>query len=284
MIKNLDEYLETRAERNEIVGSWGFNSNLNFSRMSAEETNVWFFEQVFNFLRSFFGIVVPDSMEVITYNATEQVKKQDLDQQTFLDELMLVMKGLKDPLWTIRINLNIVGFLRTENNPADTVRIQIKEPSTFIVWGGPDETGFQSFSISYNLFSKTVLEGDDQMLWSMNQPVLEKALRKWEDQTGMEIDVVDSNASHVPIQKYGFGRPGSKPQYQGSAGSSFPRDSASDPFNFGSKDESPRYDFGDAAFADDDFSNTDFDEKFEADPFLDDDSDIEGSDDPFSFT
>ena len=213
MIKNLDEYLEMQANRNEVVGSWGFSSNLNFTRMKPEETNIWFFEQVFNFLRSFFGLVVPDSMEIITYNATKQVKRQNLDQQTFLDELMLVMKGLKQHLWTIRLNLNIVGFLRTKNRPDDPVRLQIKEPCTFIVWGGPDESGFQSFSITYNLFSTTILDGEDQMLWSINQPVLEKALRKWEQQTGQRINVVDSNSAHVPVNRYGFGAPRSRPGF-----------------------------------------------------------------------
>ncbi len=234
MIKNLDEYHELQSDRNEVVGSWGFNSNLNFTRMRPEETNVWFFEQVFNFLRSFFGLVVPDSMEIITHNATKQVKRQNLEQQTFLDELMLVMKGLKQPLWTIRLNLNIVGFLRTKNKPDNPVRFQIKEPCTFIVWGGPDESGFQSFSITYNLFSTTLLDGEDQMLWSINQPMLEKALRKWEEQSGHKITVVDSNARHVPMNRYGFGPPKRGPQAASQKAPVYtpPPPSGKDPFAF----------------------------------------------------
>jgi hypothetical protein len=206
MLKNLDDYLVESLQLQQIVGAWGFNSNMNFTAMTPEETNVWFFEQVFNFLRAFFGLVVPDQLEVITYNATQHIQKQKMEQQTFLDELMLIMKNLSEPIWCIRMNLNIVGFLRTKNDPDRPVRLQIQEPCSFIIWGGPDETGFQSFSITYALFSTTQMEGEHQELWSINQPLLEKALRKWEDQTGHIIDVVESN-SDVPMTRHGFERP-----------------------------------------------------------------------------
>lgn len=207
MLTGLDDYLaETRAKK-QMVGTWGFNANRDFSKATSEETNVWFFEQVFNFLRSFFGLVLPDNMEVITYNATQHIKKENLEQQTFLDELMLIMKNLKEPIWTLRLNLNLVGFLRTHHDPDSLVRIQIQEPSSFIVWGGPDETGFENFSISYSLFNESVLEGTDEMLWSVNQPILEKALKKWERQTGYNIELVESNVPGVPTFRHGFGRP-----------------------------------------------------------------------------
>lgn len=203
MIKGLDDFLDEATDKGQVVGTWGFHSNLDFSQMSAEETNVWFFEQVFYFLRSFFGLVMPDSLEVITYNATQHIEKKGMDQQTFLDELMLVMKKVKQPIWTLRINLSIVGFLRTAHDPDNPVRLKIQEPTSFIIWGGPDESGFQSFSISYSLFSNQTFEGEDNELWSMNQKLLEKALRRWEAQTGRSIDVVDSNGN-LPIGQHGF--------------------------------------------------------------------------------
>lgn len=207
MLTGLDDYFAEVSAKKQVVGSWGFNSMRDFTRVTPEETNVWFFEQVFNFLRSFFGIVLPDNLEIITYNATQHIKKPNLEQQTFLDELMLVLKNLKEPIWTLRLNLNLVGFVRTHHDPDSVVRIQIQEPSSFIVWGGPDETGFQTFSISYALFNESVLEGSDEMLWSVNQPILEKALRKWEQQTGHAIEVVESNATGVPSFRHGFKAP-----------------------------------------------------------------------------
>ncbi len=203
MLKGLGDFLEDSQERGHVVGTWGFHSNMNFTRMRSEEINVWFFEQIFNFLRSFFGLILPDSLELITYNATQRIEKKGLDQMTFLDEFMLILKKLKEPLWTARLNLNMIGFLRTSEDPENPIRIQIQEPTSFIVWGGPDETGFQNFSIGYTLFSSTILAGDHMELWSMNQPILEKALRKWETQTGYMIDVIDSTGN-APVQRYGF--------------------------------------------------------------------------------
>ena len=211
MIKGLDDFLEEASEQGQIVGTWGFYSNLDFTQMRHDETNVWFFEQVFNFLRSFFGLVMPDSLEVITYNATQHIEKKGMDQQTFLDELMLVMKKLKEPIWTLRVNLNIVGFLRTAHDPDNPVRLQIQEPTNFIVWGGPDETGFQSFSMGYKLFSDQLLDGEHDKLWSMNQELLEKALKKWEQQTGHRIEVVDATGG-APVQQYGFKKKGASPK------------------------------------------------------------------------
>lgn len=203
----LDDFLAESTRRKEVVGSWGFHSGLDFTKMSAEETNVWFFEQVFNFLRAFFGLVVPDRMEVITYNSSKQIKKENLNQMTFLDELMLVMKNLNEPLWVIRLHLNIIGFLRTEWDPDNPIRLQIQEPVSLIVWGGPDETGFETFSISYQLFSDQHLKGKEELLWSINQPLLEKALKRWEKQSGKQITVVQSNSQDVQLFRHGFKEP-----------------------------------------------------------------------------
>ena len=206
MIKNHYDFLEDSTDRGHVVGTWGFHSHMDFTRMRSEETNVWFFEQIFNFLRSFFGLVLPDSLEIITYNATQRIEKKGLDQMTFLDELMLIMKKLKEPMWTARLNLNVIGFLRTAHDPENPIRVQIQEPTSLIIWGGPDETGFQNFSNGYTLFSTLKIGGDHNSLWSMNQPLLEKALRKWEEQSGRMIEVMDTNGN-VPIQQYGFGQP-----------------------------------------------------------------------------
>lgn len=207
MLTSIEDFLNEVSQKKQVVGTWGFNSNRDFSRASAEETNVWFFEQAFNFLRSFFGLVLPDNMEIITYNATQHLKKDGLEQQTFLDELMLILKNLKEPIWTFRLNLNLIGFIRSHHDPDNTVRVQIQEPSSFIVWGGPDETGFQNFSISYTLFSESLLEGSDEMLWSVNQPILERALKKWETQSGQMIEVVESNSSTARPFRHGFKPP-----------------------------------------------------------------------------
>lgn len=237
MLTNFDEFLDDSRVKKEVIGTWGFHSHMNFTRMSYQEANVWFFEQIFNFLRSFFGLVTPDNLEVITYNATAHITKENLNQQTFLDELMLVMKGLKEYIWTLRVNLNIIGFIRTEHDPDNPVRLQIQEPCSFIVWGGPDETGFQNFSITYSLFSSAVLQGEGRMLWSVNQPLLEKALRKWELQTGHRIDVIDSSTGELPVFQYGFGDPQTPPSPEFSTSESL----AGTPDDFGKDGD---FDFG----------------------------------------
>jgi len=203
----LDDFLDEHTENGQVIGCWGFNPHVDFTHMDQEETNVWFFEQIFNFLRSFFGVVVPDNMEITAYNASQQVTRENLNQMTFLDELMLVMKKLEEPIWCIRLNLNIVGFLRTDWEPDKPVRLQIQEPATIIVWGGPDETGFQTFSMGYKLFSEQKLEGEHSLLWSVNQPLLEKALKKWERQTHHRIDIVESNSDDLPMDRHGFAKP-----------------------------------------------------------------------------
>ncbi len=204
---DLDEFMTQALDKGQVMGSWGFSSNIDFSRMSVEENNVWFFEQTFNFLRAFFGLVMPDSLEIITYNATQQVNRERLDQMTFLDELMLIMKNIKEPIWSLRLNLSLVGFIRDDWNPDNPVRVRIQEPAHFICWGGPDESGFQSFSISFQLFSAHELKGQGVALWSVNQPLLEKSLAKWEAQTGKTIDVVQGNSPDLSLSRNGFASP-----------------------------------------------------------------------------
>ena len=123
---------------------------------------------------------------------------------------MLVIKILNEQLWVIRLHLNIVGFLRTEWDPDNPIRVQIQEPANFVVWGGPDETGFQTCSISYNLFSEQKLKGENAQLWSVNQPLLEKALKKWERQSGKRIEVVKGNSKDLSLSPKGFKKPAPK--------------------------------------------------------------------------
>lgn len=203
----LDDLLRESSERQQVMGSWGFHSNVDFTKMKPDESNVWFFEQVFNFLRSFFGLVMPDNLEITLYNAKEQITRQKLNQMTFLDELMLILKGLKEPIWVLRLNLGIVGFIRTDFNPDMPIRIQIKEPASFVVWGGPDETGFQTFSLTYRIFAEQKLGEEHGMLWSMNQPLLERALKKWEKQSRRRIEVVRGNSADLPLYRHGYSKP-----------------------------------------------------------------------------
>lgn len=214
----LDDLLDKSKVRGDVVGSWGFSSNIDFTRMSQEENNVWFFEQVFNFLRSFFGVIMPDSLEITTYNATQQINRGNLDQMTFLDEFMLVLKNLKERIWVCKLKLSIVGFVRSDWDPDNPIRVRLQEPATFMAWGGPDESGFQTFSVGAVLFSSRPMSNVGGVeLWSVNQPLLEKSLKKWERQTGRRIDVVKGNSEDLALYRHGFKKaaPGTArpPQY-----------------------------------------------------------------------
>ncbi|MBI4366800.1 MAG: hypothetical protein HY543_08285, partial [Deltaproteobacteria bacterium] len=39
------------------------------------------------------------------------------------------------------------------------------------------------------------------------QPLLEKALKKWEKQTGRSINVVEGNSAELPLYRHGFSKP-----------------------------------------------------------------------------
>lgn len=201
----LDDLHAKSLARGEVLGSWGFSSHIDFMRMKPEENNVWFFEQVFNYLRSFFGIVMPDSIEITTHNATQQINRGNLDQMTFLDEFMLILKNLKERIWTVKLKLSIVGFVRSDWDPNNPVRVRIQEPASFTAWGGPDESGSQTFNVSAVLFSTRPMSNMGGVeLWSANQPLLEKALKKWEKQTGRHIDVVRGNSRDLNMYQHGF--------------------------------------------------------------------------------
>ncbi len=41
MLKGLDDFLLESTDRGHVVGTWGFHSNMNFTRTRPEENNVW---------------------------------------------------------------------------------------------------------------------------------------------------------------------------------------------------------------------------------------------------
>lgn len=51
------------------------------------------------------------------------------------------------------------------------------------------------------------VRGQGVALWSLNQPLLEKTLRKWEQQTGRRIDVVQGNSPDLALDSSGFRSP-----------------------------------------------------------------------------
>jgi hypothetical protein len=61
--------------------------------------------------------------------------------------------------------------------------------------------------MGYKLFSEQKVEGEHSLLWSVNQPLFEKALKKWERQSRYMIDIIESNSDDLSLGRNGFSKP-----------------------------------------------------------------------------
>lgn len=107
------------------------------------------------------------------------------------------------PLDTLNIEVDLFVYVRTQESPERPIRAWVRLPrNEFIILGGPEnQQPYLRFETGYTLFRPLSKDYEDNSeLYSLNQPLLENALRRWEQRFGAicEVDGIPG------IYEYGF--------------------------------------------------------------------------------
>lgn len=95
-------------------------------------------------------------------------------------------------------------YVRTPTSADTPVRVWIRSPVRLLFWGGPaNQPPFACLEINHTLFCPISFAADldNSELYALNQPLLEEALRQWEQHLGAQISEIEG----VPgLYQYGF--------------------------------------------------------------------------------
>lgn len=121
---------------------------------------------------------------------------------TFLDTARRAIREYPAPIYSVEVLVDVFAYFRTPRSPEQPVRAWARLHDQFRIWGGPGaEDRCLCFNLGHTLFRPSSQDGvDNTRLYLLNHPLLETALRRWEERVGpiTEFDGLSG------IYAYGF--------------------------------------------------------------------------------
>jgi hypothetical protein len=190
------------------AGSWMIELSFNFTPLSTLEINSWYINTMTQKLETFSELarVWKVSFSSSSESETRGVVLEWQSGTSYEEYLINILEGIKAYPAAIeelamQIDLNV--FVRTQKSPSKPIREWVRHLGELYIRGGLEfGDPYLSFSMNHTLFYPfSYIDGkDNEELFLLNQPLLENALRRWEEQFG-EISEVEGLPG---IYKYGF--------------------------------------------------------------------------------
>ena len=189
------------------VGTWYITlDNLDFTHLSYQEINEWYYKTVTNTLEAFseFGRVwkvflSPSNREKFKGIVLEWQLEESY--QVYVEKVLRAIKTFPDIICTLEISIDLLVFVRTKQSPNKPIRAWIRNLGSFSFCGGLIHgKPFLYFDIEHTLFCLSTYYDENVELYSLNQPLLENTLRSWEQKIGKinEVEGIEG------IYEYGF--------------------------------------------------------------------------------
>lgn len=199
------------------AGSWDLILEFDYNNKSVQEHNNWYAEtlkktlEAFSFLAKAYAI----SFGVSIYNSQNKhevislIRQENQSYNNYIKTACEAIKQYSTDIDSISIGFDFFVYVRTEKSFSKPVRTWIREfgksndlGSMTMNLSVEDEEAGILFSMNHTLFYPFSYQTgeDNSELFELNQPLLEEALRNWEQELEGEIEV-----DGLPgIYKYGF--------------------------------------------------------------------------------
>lgn len=192
------------------TAAWYINFQFIFASLSVQEINTWYAKSFSKNLESFatFGRVWQVSFRSSTKSkAQETTLKWELktEYDNYIQNVIENIIKFPDALEQLKIKFDLSVFVRTEQSPNKPIRAWVRNLIDLTICGGKEYEKYAEpvvyIDMNHTLFCSSSIYGEDNKeLYCLNQPLLEKALRNWEQRFGTinEFDGLEG------IYKYGF--------------------------------------------------------------------------------
>lgn len=170
------------------------------------EPNHWTAEVARKSIKAFSGLVSPVSVNFSTI-AEESLPlvalhRGDEPSHEFIERMFRSMVSYGAPIYAAEIFIELIAYARTQESPDVPVRMSLDLGDFFRI--SPSQSGEPisqvSFTLEHTLFSPHNLEGENRLLHLLNQPLLEAALKRWEQAIGPIVDWSGAEG----VYRYGF--------------------------------------------------------------------------------
>jgi hypothetical protein len=194
-------------ELRKSTGKWFIVLPFDFSSLSIQEVNDWYINTITKMLDAFSQLA--RVWQVCFHSSYKsEIKGVVLEWQPensyeeYIENVLQRIKEYPAPIEEAAMQVDLFVFVRTQESPNKPIRAWVRSPSELLIDGGleygePD----LGFSVAHTLFRPSSFYGiDNSELYSLNQPLLENALRSLAERFGSISEV-----EGLPrIYEYGF--------------------------------------------------------------------------------
>ena len=195
------------------AGDWSISPSYNFKNTSVQERNAWYTEAMMSTVEAFSSLARVSRVSFGSLPDSDNKSfKWDLEEsyEKYLEKVCRAIQEYPVDIFRLYILLDLFVYIRTKESPNKPIRTWVGEFGDSIGIGEiqieidslMDYEPFLYFETTHTLFYPDSWDNheDNSELAQLNQPLLEEALKNWEQKFDAEIE-----AEGLPgIYKYGF--------------------------------------------------------------------------------
>lgn len=194
-------------EIREDTATWYINLPLDFTTCSFQEVNVWYEKSVMKTLNSFSELA---RVWHVSFRASpeEEVRKIELEwkpevpYEQYYKSFLKAIREFSHRISILEMQVDFNVFTNTVESPTKATKNWVRYLGKFSLCGGKIHSHpFIYLDLNNTLFCpSSIHEQNNSKLYSLNQPMLKKALSSWEKIIG-KIDDIEGIEG---IYEYGF--------------------------------------------------------------------------------
>ncbi|MEH2243027.1 hypothetical protein [Nostoc sp.] len=191
------------------AGSWGVTPPFDFTSLSIQSVNAWHINNSMMGTLDAFDELARVWSVYFSSSPFSEIKGVTLEwppENSYEEYLENVSKAMREhcaAIERLEMEVDLFVYIRTPESPDKPTRSWVRNLGRFVMWGGPEDgEPYFSFSMHHTLFYPFSYHNsaDNSELYSLNQPLLENALRRWEKRFGSISEVEGLQG----IYEYGF--------------------------------------------------------------------------------
>ncbi len=199
--------LQTTWGLKQDAGVWSITPSFDFTSLSTQQVNQWYVDITLKTINVFSPLCRVSAVS-FTCSPSENTKPILIQWQSgssYQKYLEKIVKGISEYPASIEIlemYVDMFVFVHTKESPDQPVRSWVNDLGHLAICGGKEYgEPYLYLEIEHTLFCNYSYEGKDNTeLFNLNQPLLEKSLKNWEQKFNSEIEA----EGQLEVYKYGF--------------------------------------------------------------------------------
>lgn len=202
-----DNIIQDTWEFRGDTATWYINLPLDFTGINYKKINHWYEKSVIKTLHSFSKMA---RIWHISFRANSQEKakaielewKPEVPYEQYFESFLKAIREFPHRISILEMQADFNVFINTAKSPDEATKNWVRYLGKFSFCGGKIYSHpFIYLDMNNTLFCPFSIDGKSNIkLYSLNQPLLEKALRRWEKSIGK----IDDTEGIEGIYEYGF--------------------------------------------------------------------------------